>query len=82
LNGPLTFVLAEAPKKVAPGEKVEFVVLFGTPGLARGTFAYPIQSFKPRPLAEIQFPAQAPGDRPIVVKVRLSEYSRAGFTGG
>src|SRR5262249_50027955 len=33
LNGPLTFQLADAPKKWAPGEAIEFVVLFGTPGL-------------------------------------------------
>lgn len=82
LNGPFTFLLAEAPKTVTPGENLEFVVLFGTPGLGRGTFAYPIQSFNPRPLAEIQFPAKTPGDPPIVVKVRLAECSKAGFTGG
>jgi hypothetical protein len=82
LNGPLTFHLADAPKTWAPGETIEFVVLFGTPGLGKGTFAYPIQSFKLRPLAEIQFPAKAPGDPPIVTRVRLTACSRAGFIGG
>ncbi|OAI54443.1 hypothetical protein AYO44_14975 [Planctomycetaceae bacterium SCGC AG-212-F19] len=82
LNAPFTFVLANAPQKWAPGENAEFVVLFGTPGLGKGTFAYPIRSSNLRPRAEIQFPAKITGDPPVMVKVRLAACSKPGFTGG
>ena len=39
LNGPLTFQLVGPPRQVGPGESVDLVVLFGTPGLGKGTFA-------------------------------------------
>src|ERR1043165_2683362 len=65
LNGPLTFQLVEPPRQWAPGESVDLVVLFGTPGLGKGTFAYMIHDFKGRPTADIEFPARKPGDPQI-----------------
>ena len=73
LNGPLTFQLVDPPRQWAPGESVDLVVLFGTPGLGRGTFAYMIHSFRARPTADIEFPAKNPGDAPTSVKVALKE---------
>jgi hypothetical protein len=80
LNGPLTLQLVDPPRQWSPGEKVDLVVLFGTPGLGRGTFAYMIQGFRasPRPTAHIQFPAKDPGAKPLVVKVALKEGSKPG----
>jgi hypothetical protein len=78
LNGPLTFELVDPPRQWSPGETVDLVVLFGTPGLGKGTFAYMIQSFPARPTAEIQFPAKNPGAKPLVVKVALKEGSKPG----
>jgi hypothetical protein len=78
LNGPLTLRLVEPPRQWSPGERVDLVVLFGTPGLGKGTFAYMIQSFPARPTAEIQFPAKNPGAAPVVVKVALKEGSKPG----
>lgn len=78
LNGPLTLQLVDPPRKWAPGESVDLVVLFGTPGLGKGTFAYMIHSFKPRPTADIEFPAKNRGDAPMVVKVALKEGSKPG----
>jgi hypothetical protein len=78
LNGPLTLQLVDPPRQWSPGEKVDLVVLFGTPGLGQGTFAYMIHSFPSRPTAEIQFPAKDPGAAPLVVKVALKEGSRPG----
>src|SRR5262249_5271366 len=78
LNGPLTLQLVDPPRQWSPGETVDLVVLFGTPGLGKGTFAYIIQGFPSRPTAEIQFPAKNPGARPLVVKVALKEGSKPG----
>ncbi|HKA06778.1 MAG TPA: hypothetical protein VKD71_05930 [Gemmataceae bacterium] len=79
LNGPLTLQLVDPPRQWSPGEKVDLVVLFGTPGLGKATFAYIIQGPpKTRPTAEIQFPAKNPGARPLVVKVALKEGSKPG----
>jgi hypothetical protein len=78
LNGPLTLQLVDPLRQWTPGEKVDLVVLFGTPGLGKGTFAYMIQSFPTRPTAEIQFPAKNPGAKPLVVKVALKEGSKPG----
>jgi len=78
LNGPLTLQLVDPPRQWSPGEKVDLVVLFGTPGLGKGTFAYMIQGFPSRPTAEIQFPAKNPGAKPLVVKVALKEGSKPG----
>src|SRR5262249_43756689 len=55
LNGPLTLQLVDPPRRWLPGKTVDLVVLFGTPGLGKGTFAYMIQGFPSRPTAEIQF---------------------------
>ena len=78
LNGPLTLQLVDPPRQWSPGETVDLVVLFGTPGLGKGTFAYMIQGFPSRPTAEIQFPAKDPGAKPQVVKVALKEGSEPG----
>ena len=78
LNGPLTLLLVDPPQRWAPGETVELVALFGTPGLGKGTFAYMIQGFPSRPTAEIQFPANNHGAAPLVVKVALKEGSKPG----
>jgi len=78
LNGPLTLLLVAPPRKWAPGETVDLVVLFGTPGLGKGTFAYMIQGFPSRPTVEIQFPANNHGAAPLVVKVALKEGSKPG----
>jgi hypothetical protein len=78
LNGPLTLQLVNPPRRWSPGETVDLVVLFGTPGLGKGTFAYMIQAFPSRPTAEIQFPAKKPGAAPLVVKVALKEGSKPG----
>jgi hypothetical protein len=78
LNGPLTLQLVDPPRQWSPGESVDLVVLFGTPGLGKGTFAYMIQGFPSRPTAEIQFPAKDPGAKPQVVKVALKEGSKPG----
>jgi hypothetical protein len=80
LNGPLTLQLVDPPRQWSPGEKVDLVVLFGTPGLGRGIFAYMIQGSpsSPRPTAEIQFPAKNPAAKPLVVKVALKEGSKPG----
>jgi hypothetical protein len=78
LNGPLTLQLVDSPRQWAPGESVELVVLFGTPGLGKGTFAYMIHDFKPRPTADIEFPAKQRGDAPMAVKVALKEGSKPG----
>jgi hypothetical protein len=78
LNGPLTLLLVDPPRQWTPGETVDLVVLFGTPGLGKGTFAYMIQGFPSRPTAEIQFPAKNPGAAPLVVKVALKEGSKPG----
>src|SRR5262249_53565321 len=64
LNGPLTLQLVDPPRQWSPGEKVDLVVLFGTPGLGKGTFAYMIQGFPSRPTAEIQFPVKNPRAAP------------------
>jgi hypothetical protein len=78
LNGPLTLQLVDPPSTWAPGQSVDLVVLFGTPGLGKGTFAYMIHDFKPRPTADIRFPARNPGDPPTMVKVALQAGSRPG----
>jgi hypothetical protein len=78
LNGPLTLQLVDPPRQWSPGEKVDLVVLFGTPGLGKGTFAYMIQGFPSRPIAEFQFPAKNPGAAPLVRKVALKEGSKPG----
>jgi hypothetical protein len=78
LNGPLTLQWVEPPRRWAAGESVDLVVLFGTPGLGQGTFAYMIHDFKPRPTADIEFPAKNHGDGPIAVKVALKEGSKPG----
>jgi hypothetical protein len=78
LNGPLTLQLVDPPRQWSPGEKVNLVVLFGTPGLGKGTFAYMIQGFPSRPTAKIQFPTRKPGAAPQVVKVALKEGSKPG----
>jgi hypothetical protein len=78
LNGPLTLQLVDPPRQWSPGETVDLVVLFGTPGLGKGTFAYMIQGFPSRPSAEIQFPAKNPGAKPLVVMVALKEGSKPG----
>jgi hypothetical protein len=78
LNGPLTLQLVDPPRQWAGGESVDLVVLFGTPGLGRGTFAYMIHSFQPRPTAVIEFPAPKRGEAPRVVKVALREGSKPG----
>jgi hypothetical protein len=78
LNGPLTLQLVDPPRQWSPGETVDLVVLFGTPGLGKGTFAYMIQGFPSRPTAEIQFPAKDPSAAPMVVKVALKEGSKPG----
>jgi hypothetical protein len=78
LNGPLTLQLVDPPRQWSPGEKVDLVVLFGTPGLGKGTFAYMIQSFPSRPIAEFQFPAKNPRAAPLVAKVALKEGSKPG----
>src|SRR5262245_52391790 len=78
LSGPLTFQLVDPPRRWAPGASVDLVVLFGTPGLGKGTFAYMIHDFKPRPTADIEFPARQRGEAPRVVKVALQEGSRPG----
>jgi hypothetical protein len=78
LNGPLTFLLVDPPRQWSPGETVELVALFGTPGLGKGTFAYMIHSFAARPTVEIQFPAKDAAAKPHVVKVTLKEGSRPG----
>ena len=78
LNGPLTLLLVDPPQRWAPGETVELVALFGTPGLGKGTFAYMIQGFPSRPTVEIQFPANNHGAAPLVVKVALKEGSKPG----
>jgi hypothetical protein len=78
LNGPLTLQLVDPPAKWAPGATVDLVVLFGTPGLGKGTFAYMIHTFKPRPTASIEFPASKPGGAPTVVKLTLKEGSKPG----
>jgi hypothetical protein len=78
LNGPLTFLLVDPPRQWAPGENVDLVVLFGTPGLGKGTFAYMIHTFTPRPTATIEFPARNRGDPPTAVKLALKEGSRPG----
>ena len=78
LNGPLTLLLVDPPQRWAPGETVELVALFGTPGLGKGTFAYMIQGFPSRPTAELEFPAKEPGGKPLVVKVTLKEGSKPG----
>jgi hypothetical protein len=78
LNGPLTLQLVDPPRQWSPGETVDLVVLFGTPGLGKGTFAYMIQGFPSRPTAEIQFPARDRGAKPLVVKVALKEGSKPG----
>ena len=78
LNGPLTLLLVDPPNRWAPGETVELVVLFGTPGLGKGTFAYMIQGFPSRPTAELEFPAKQRGGKPLVVKVALKEGSKPG----
>jgi hypothetical protein len=78
LNGPLTFLLVDPPRKWSPGESVDLVVLFGTPGLGKGTFAYMIHDFKPRPTADIEFPASKRGEAPMAVKLVLKEGSKPG----
>ncbi len=78
LNGPLTLQLIDPPRKWASGESVDLVVLFGTPGLGKGTFAYMIHSFQPRPTADIEFPAKNRGAEPTVVKVALAAGSKPG----
>src|SRR5262245_58670936 len=78
LNGPLTLQLVDPPRQWSPGETVDLVVLFGTPGLGKGTFAYMIQGFPSRPIAEIQFPAKKPAAASLVVKVALKEGSKPG----
>jgi hypothetical protein len=78
LNGPLTLQFVDPPRQWSPGETVDLVVLFGTPGLGKGTFAYMIQGFPSRPTAEIRFPARNPGAKPMVVKVALKEGSKPG----
>jgi hypothetical protein len=78
LNGPLTLQLVDPPRQWSPGENLDLVVLFGTPGLGRGTFAYMIQGFPSRPTAEIQFPAKDAGGKPQVVKLALKEGSKPG----
>ena len=78
LNGPLTLLLVDPPQRWAPGETVELVALFGTPGLGKGTFAYMIQGFPSRPTAELEFPAKQRGGKPLVVKVALKEGSKPG----
>jgi hypothetical protein len=78
LNGPLTLQLVDPPRGWSPGETVDLVVLFGTPGLGKGTFAYMIQGYPARPTAEIQFPTKKPGAAPLVVKVALKEGSKPG----
>jgi hypothetical protein len=78
LNGPLTLQLVDPPRQWAPGETVDLVVLFGTPGLGKGTFAYMIQGFPSRPTAEFQFPAKDPAAAPLVVKVALKEGAKPG----
>jgi hypothetical protein len=78
LNGPLTLQLVDPPRQWSPGETMDLVVLFGTPGLGKGSFAYMIHSFPSRPTAEIHFPARDPGAAPLVVKVPLKEGSRPG----
>jgi hypothetical protein len=78
LNGPLTLLLVDPPRQWAPGETLDLVVLFGTPGLGKGTFAYMIHSFPSRPTAVIQFPAKKPAAAPLVVKVALKEGSKPG----
>src|SRR5262249_27512597 len=80
LTGPLTLQLVDPPRHWSPGEKIDLVVLFGTPGFGRGTFAYMIQGSpsSPRPTAEIQFPAKNPAAKPLVVKVALKEGSKPG----
>src|SRR5262249_38926090 len=77
-NGPLTLQLVDPPRQWSPGETVDLVVLFGTPGHGKGTFAYMIQGFPTRPTAEIRFPAKNPGAAPTVVKVALKEGSKPG----
>jgi hypothetical protein len=78
LNGPLTLQLVDPPRRWPPGARVDLVVLFGTPGLGKGTFAYMIQGFPSRPTAEIQFPAKNPRAAPRVVKLALKEGFKAG----
>jgi hypothetical protein len=78
LNGPLTFQLVDPPRQWAPGESVDLVVLFGTPGLGKGTFAYMIHDFQSRPTADIEFPARKRGDAPMAVKVVLKKGSKPG----
>jgi hypothetical protein len=78
LNARLTFQLVDPPRQWSPGETLDLVVLFGTPGLGKGTFAYMIQGFPTRPTAEIQFPAKNPRAKPLVVKVALKQGSKPG----
>lgn len=81
-NGPLTFQILEGPKTWAPGENANFIILFGTPGLGAETFAYMIHSFKFRPTADFEFPANNSGDPPATMKLALKEGSKDKFTGG
>jgi hypothetical protein len=74
-------VLLDPPKKWGAGEKVDLVVLFGTPGVGPGTFAYPIQPFTPRPTAQIEFPAKDAGGPPALVKVALQPGARGDLGG-
>jgi hypothetical protein len=80
LNGPLTLLLVDPPRQWAAGETVELVVLFGTPGLGKGTFAYMIHGSPSsvRPTADIQFTAKEPGAAPLVLKVALKAGSKPG----
>jgi hypothetical protein len=81
-GGPLTFEILEAPKRWVPGEEAKFIVLFGTPGLGKETFAHMIHSFPSRPTADIEFPGKKAGDPPIWVKVVLTKGEKDRFTGG
>jgi hypothetical protein len=74
-NGPLTIRLAE---KAKVGEGEVYIAEIGTPGLGRGTFAaidtghpgvIPKRIF---PFAEIEYPNQKPGGKPIRARLALN----------
>lgn len=74
-------VLAVRPSLTMPsvleeGQKVEFRVQVGTPGVGAGSFASVTNdglNKKANPVAEFTFQPAKPGDKPVVVKAELKE---------
>lgn len=74
-------VLAVRPSLTMPsvleeGEKVDFRVQVGTPGVGAGSFASVLNdglNKATNPVAEFTFPSTKPGDKPVTVKTELKE---------